>query len=172
MLFQAPWSTRPGAKAQEGRLLHASKTFLFSRTGKGFEIACHLALSNHTGEPLRLNAGLEMVFNLLAPDAPDRYFEWSGARQPLRWSGTVPGGELRMVDEWQNVAMGLSAAGAREIWIAPIETVTESEEGFERVYQGSQVLPIWPLELSPGALWTGRFTLRVGLARAPASRKK
>jgi hypothetical protein len=173
MLFQAPWTTRPGAKSADSRLLHASKTFLFSRTGKGFEIACHLALSNHTGEPLRLYAGLEMVFNLLAPNEPDRYFEWSGTRQPLRWSGTVPGTELRMVDEWQNVAMSFTAANAREFWVAPIETVTESEEGFERVYQGSQVLPIWPLDLPPGGLWTGRFTLRVGLARPPAvSRKK
>ena len=172
MLFQAPFTARPVLKPAEGQLLHASKTFLFSRTGKGFEIACHLALSNHTGEPLRIQAGLEMVFNLLAPDTTDRYFEWGGMRQPLRWTGSVPGGELRMVDEWQNVAITLSAGNAREFWIAPIETVTESEEGFERVYQGSQILPVWPLELPQGALWTGRFTVRVGLARpAPAKGK-
>ncbi|HKO05646.1 MAG TPA: alpha-amylase/4-alpha-glucanotransferase domain-containing protein [Candidatus Acidoferrales bacterium] len=173
MLIQAPVMARPAVKVPEGRVLHASKTFLFSRTGKGFEIACHLALSNHTGEPLRLSAGLEMVFNLLAPSEPDRYFEWNGTRQPLRWAGTVPAGELRMVDEWQNVAMTLTAANAREYWVAPIETVTESEEGFERVYQGSQVLPVWPLDLPPGGLWTGRFTLRVGLARplAPGGKK-
>ena len=172
MLYQAPFTSRPVLKVPEGKLLHASKTFLFSRTGKGFEIACHLALSNHTGEPLRLNAGLEMVFNLLAPNAADRYFEWNGTRQPLRWTGTTPGGELKLVDEWQNVSISLSAAGAREMWVAPIETVTESEEGFERVYQGSQILPVWPLELPLGALWTGRFTLRVGLARQPAPKRK
>jgi len=171
MLYQAPFTTRAVLKAPEGKLLHASKTFLFSRTAKGFEIACHLALSNHTGESLRLNAGLEMVFNLLAPNEADRYFEWDGTRQPLRWAGAVPGGELKLADEWQNVSILLSAAGAREFWVAPIETVTESEEGFERVYQGSQILPVWPLELPLGALWTGRFTLRVGLAR-PAARKK
>ena len=173
MLFQAP-VPRPGLKPEPGRTLHASKTFLFSRTGKGFEVSCHLALSNHTGEPMRLNAGLEMVFNLLAPDSPDRYFDWSGTRHPLRWTGSVPGTEMRMVDEWQNVAISFSAPHAREYWVAPIETVTESEEGFERVYQGSQVLPIWSLELSPGALWTGTLTVRVGLARPvpPATKKK
>ena len=172
LLYQAPFTNRPMLKPPEGKLLHASKTFLFSRTGKGFEVACHLALSNHTGEPLRLNVGLEMVFNLLAPNAADRYFEWGEVRQPLRWAGAVPGSELKMVDEWQNVSISLSAAGAREYWVAPIETVTESEEGFERVYQGSQILPVWPLELPLGALWTGRFTLRVGLARQQAARKR
>jgi len=176
MILQAPYSTKTGGvqtALKEGRLLHVAKTLLFSRTGKGFDIACHLALSNHTGEPLRISAGLEMVFNLLAPTAEDRFFEWSEARQPLRWSGAVPEAELRLVDEWQNLRITLSAANAREIWVAPIETVTESEEGFERVYQGSQILPVWPLELAPGGLWTGRFTMRVGLARpAPGTGKK
>ena len=92
--------------------------------------------------------------------------------QPLRWAGAVPGGELRLVDEWQNVSITLSASNAREFWIAPVETVTESEEGFERVYQGSQILPVWPLELPLGALWTGRFTLRVGLARPITAKRK
>jgi hypothetical protein len=31
----------------------------------------------------------------------------------------------------------------QEFWIAPIETVSESEGGFERVYQGSQILALW-----------------------------
>jgi hypothetical protein len=166
LLFEAPLLSRPGDEKTEGRLLRASKTFLFSRSKKGFEISCHLALSNHTGEPLRLQAGLEMVLNLLAPDEPDRYFAWNATIQPLRWAGVVPGGDLALMDKWQNVAITISGAGAREFWVAPIETVTESEQGFERVYQGSQILPVWPLELAPGALWTGRVTLRVGLARS------
>jgi alpha-amylase len=175
MILQAPFTAKAGGAqtaAKEGRLLHVAKTLLFSRTGKGFDIACHLALSNHTGEPMRICAGLEMVFNLLAPSESDRFFEWSEARQPLGWAGAVPEAELRMVDEWQNVSITLSAANAREIWVAPIETVTESEQGFERVYQGSQILPVWPLELAPGGLWTGRFALRVGLARTPARAAK
>jgi alpha-amylase len=171
LLFQAPLAIQPPGKKADERLLHASKTFLFSRTGKGFEIACHLALSNHTGEPLRLQAGLEMVLNLLAPEEPDRFITWNSTRHPLRWTGSAPGPDLRLVDEWQNVAITLSAAGAREIWVAPIETVTESEEGFERVYQGSQVLPVWPLDLPPGGLWTGRFTMRVGLARTAVAKR-
>lgn len=160
----APLATpQPGVDAT-GASLHAAKTYLFSRNAKGFELACHLAISSQSAEPLRLMAGLELVFNLLAPDASDRYFEWTGGHEPLRWGGTAPAPELRMVDEWQNVSILIHAAGAREFWVAPIETVSESEDGFERVYQGSQILPLWPLELAPGALWTGRVSVRVGLA--------
>jgi SepF-like predicted cell division protein (DUF552 family) len=46
------------------------------------------------------------------------------------------GSRLRLVDEWQNVAATIEAPYAKEIWVAAIETISESEEGFERVYQG------------------------------------
>ncbi|MEO8462974.1 MAG: alpha-amylase/4-alpha-glucanotransferase domain-containing protein, partial [Chloroflexota bacterium] len=35
-------------------------------------------------------------------------------------------------------------------WWAPIETVSNSEGGFERVYQGSALLISWPIVLGPG----------------------
>ena len=33
---------------------------------------------------------------------------------------------------------------------APVETVSLSEAGFERVYQGLAILLCWPVELPPG----------------------
>jgi len=65
------------------------------------------------------------------------------------------------VDEWQNVAATIEASCAKEIWVAPIETISESEEEFERVYQGSQILAVWPLELAAGKPWTGEVSLHV-----------
>jgi alpha-amylase len=106
-----------------------------------------------------VNIGIEVVVNLLAPSAPDRYFEADGRRFPLRWSAAVPGAELRAVDEWQKVSVAFEASGARHFWISPIETVSESEDGFERIYQGSQVIAVWPVELAQGAEWKGRLTL-------------
>ena len=38
-------------------------------------------------------------------------------------------------------------------WQFPIETVSLSEAGFERTYQGTTFLAHWPLELEPGAVW-------------------
>jgi alpha-amylase len=36
---------------------------------------------------------------------------------------------------------------------APIETVSLSEAGFERIFQGSAILVSWPLALAPGGSW-------------------
>jgi len=103
--------------------------------------------------------------NLLAPNVADRYFEFSGTRKPLEWSGAVEGSLLRVVDEWQDVAVEIEARGASQLWVAPIETVSESEEGFERVYQGSQILGVWPVDLTASEKWSAETVFRVTTAR-------
>jgi 4-alpha-glucanotransferase len=72
---------------------------------------------------------------------------------------------LRVVDLYQDVAVTLSAPGAREFWVSPIETVSDSEDGFERVYQGSQILAVWPAEIKAGETWRGGLSLKVDRAR-------
>ena len=101
--------------------------------------------------------GMEMVVNLLAPAQENRFFESAAGPQNLRFSGELPGPILHMQDGWQKMRITLHAPGTDVFWIAPIETVSESEEGFERVYQGSQILARWRLStqkvLSARIVW-------------------
>lgn len=89
--------------------------------------------------------GVEMVFNLLAPDAPDRAWIFQGARWRLDWSGEVAGPEVALEDGWRRCRLELQAPGALAWWLRPIWTVSQSEGGAERVYQGSAALAVWPL---------------------------
>jgi len=141
------------------------KTFTFTPTDAGFDITCDLGLKREAPGTVSVYVGLEIVLNFLAPSAPDRYFESDGKHFPLRWSAALPGEQLRIVDEWQRVAVALDASSAHCFWIAPIETVSESEDGFERIYQGSQMMAVWPVEISQGAEWKGHLSLRA-LVRA------
>ncbi len=148
------------------------KSFSFAHEGAGYRVDCAVELAV-SGEPWpAMQIGVEIVLNFLAPDEPDRYFESGGGRHLLRWAAAIPGpdlphGRLRVVDEWQNVAATFAAPGARQVWVAPIETVSESEEGFERVYQGSQILAVWPVTFSHGALWRSSVSLHIEPARPP-----
>ncbi|MGA8872345.1 MAG: alpha-amylase/4-alpha-glucanotransferase domain-containing protein, partial [Candidatus Acidiferrales bacterium] len=137
----------------------AGKKFSFAPTEDGFEIVCDVFVRRSAPGAASINIGLEVVLNFLAPSAPDRFFESDGRRYPLRWSAAIPGEELRIVDEWQAVAVSLQASNARQFWIAPIETVSESEDGFERIYQGSQILAVWPVELAPDAEFRAQLKL-------------
>ena len=142
--------------------VRCAKRFGFHTSEEGFSAGATVQLSLLDGAAVRCRAGIELVVNLLAPASPDRYIAFGDQRHPLGWEGIVPGGELRLVDEWRKVATEIIAPGAEEFWIAPIETVSESEDGFERVYQGSQILAVWPLELAPGnEVWEARAELRV-----------
>jgi 4-alpha-glucanotransferase len=139
----------------------AEKTFSFTNRAAGFGILCDVALRHAAPGTASVYVGIETVVNFLAPSSPDRYFETAGRRYPLRWSAAVPGCNLRVVDEWQGLSVTLSAPHAREFWITPIETVSESEEGFERIYQGSQIVAVWPLEMASGAEWHGQLNFNV-----------
>jgi hypothetical protein len=145
------------------------KRYSFAHDGDGFSVSCTLEVNASSSQPVPASIGLELVLNLLAPTEPDRYFEFQGQKHPLRWAAAVPigqnGASLRVVDEWQNVAATIDAPSAGQFWIAPIETVSESELGFERVYQGSQIMAVWPLSLVSGQPWRAETTLRIFPAR-------
>jgi alpha-amylase len=137
------------------------KQFSFSPAPKGFEVACEIVLK--LKEPLAtpIALGIESIVNLLAPKEPDRFFETPTGQTNLRFSGTLPAPILRMEDGWQRVRVALHAPLSEGFWVAPIETVSESEEGFERVYQGSQILAVWRPPLTTQKVWSARLVWRV-----------
>jgi 4-alpha-glucanotransferase len=139
----------------------AEKTFSFVDTAAGFGIVCEVALRRTATGTASVFVGIETVLNFLAPASHDRYFESAGQRNSLRWSAAAPVSDLRVVDEWQRVSVALGAPRAQEFWITPIETVSESEDGFERIYQGSQIIAVWPVDLAAGAEWRGQLNFDV-----------
>jgi len=141
--------------------LSVRKHFSFDRAPRGCEIACEVRLTLSAALKQPLAIGLESVINLLAPGEPDRFFETPAGPQNLRFSGCLPGSVLRMEDGWQRLRIALQAPSAEQFWIAPIETVSESEQGFERIYQGSQILAVWKPDLSVDRAWVGRLVWRV-----------
>ncbi|MEP0813362.1 MAG: DUF1926 domain-containing protein [bacterium] len=90
-------------------------------------------------------------FGLLAGDSPDRYYELDGKRLKLSSFGELHGGsKLSMVDEWQGLRITVycAKAGADFIYY-PVETVSASEGGLERTYQGSAIMLLRREKLSP-----------------------
>jgi alpha-amylase len=136
-----------------------TKRFSFGPAPNGCEVACEIGIK--LKEPLEraVIIGIESVINLLAPNDADRFFETANGPRPLRTSEILPGPILRMEDGWQRVRITLHAPGTQDYWIAPIETVSESEGGFERVYQGSQILARW--RISTEKVFSARLVWRI-----------
>ncbi len=141
--------------------LSLAKRFSFGPAPNGCEVGCEIGLKLRQPVAQPIAVGIESVINLLAPAEPDRFFDTPKGQQNLRFSGVLPGPLVRMEDGWQRVRIALHAPGAKEFWVAPIETVSESEEGFERVYQGSQILAIWHPTLASQEPWFARLVWRI-----------
>jgi len=141
--------------------LTVTKHFLFGPAPQGCEVSCDVSLTISAPLARPVYIGIESVINLLAPTEPDRFFEAPSGHQNLRFSGTLPAPLLRMEDGWQRLRVTLHAPGCEEFWIAPIETVSESEGGFERVYQGSQILALWRPDLTENTSSSARLMWRV-----------
>lgn len=141
--------------------LEITKHFLFGPAPQGCEVSCDVSLTLSGSLTVPIRFGIESVINLLAPTDADRFFETTAGRQNLQYAGAVQGPLLRVEDGWQGIRLTLHAPASEEFWIAPIDTVSESEGGFERVYQGSQILAVWHPALTQKTTFSARLMWRV-----------
>ena len=132
--------------------LRLEKVFSFSRARSGLGVA--YSLTNLGEVELSVNFGIEFNLTLLAGEAPDRFYRINGhAPHPahLASQGETPAvKKLELVDQAFGFQVSLGLAPAARLWRFPVETVSQSEAGFERTYQGSCLVLTWPLNLLPG----------------------
>ena len=160
--------TNTGALEVEGvtSSIQAAKSLSTGVSGSTCQLGCtsHFAVSAE-GPSAPLAFGLEQVLNLLAPNVLGRYFRTSSEgherTEPLGFRGELTGSKLLMVDEWEGVRIAIAADPEPVWWIAPIETVSQSESGFERVYQGSAILAVWKPSLGAEGAFESRIKVEV-----------
>ncbi len=118
------------------------KTFEFA--GGSGTILCRYVVQNLGPAPIDVDFGVEFNFGLMAGDAHDRYYTINGSKpaEPrLRSSGTTDAVKsVSLTDEWQGLKVQIEPDRPLTMWRFPIETVSLSEAGFERVYQSSTML--------------------------------
>ncbi len=108
-------------------------------------------ISSTHGDRIETRFGIEFNINLLAGETADRYFEIPG--HPLEDRRLSSIGETKgvtkiyLIDGWTGFKVFLGVDRACTLWRFPVETVSLSESGFERVFQGSCLLFLWPLNL-------------------------
>ncbi|MCU0723725.1 MAG: DUF1926 domain-containing protein, partial [Planctomycetes bacterium] len=67
---------------------------------------------------------------------------------------------IGLVDEWQGVWIELAfEPAAARVLLLPVETVSQSEAGYELLYQQSCVVPCWNLNLKAGETFRPSVTV-------------
>jgi hypothetical protein len=67
------------------------------------------------------------------------------------------------------IEVGIELDPPADVWRYPVETVSNSESGFERIYQGSAVIALWAIELVAGE--KSKFKLRIRIGESKGSRR-
>jgi alpha-amylase len=82
---------------------------------------------------------------------PQAWWEVAGRRTAHDAAATSRDvSSLAQGNDWLGVRVDTTVVPALDAWIAPIETISNSESGFEAVYQGSCLLLSRPVDLRPG----------------------
>jgi len=132
--------------------LETRKSFLFNREGARMQVVYEIA--NLSPEEVNLWFGVEVNLTLLAGDDPQRYFIFPGRKledRRLISSGVIPEVEsVGLRDEFLGFEMVLRVEPPSQLWRFPLETVSQSESGLEKTFQGTTLLFHWRFSLKPG----------------------
>jgi len=115
-----------------------------------------------------LHFAVEMNLAAMAGHADDRYYSDSTERRlgmlDHRLDISQSDG-VSLTDEWLDLRVDLTWSQAGGLWCFPIETVSQSEGGFEKVYQSSAILPHWHVTGDEQGKWGVRVEWSLKPAR-------
>ncbi len=134
-------------------------------SAKGSELISEYEIINLEDVPVELWFGAEFNFALLAGNAPDRYYYFDqdiSDEKHLASSGELENiTKMGLKDEWLKLDIQLTFNEPTTVWRFPVETISQSEGGFERVYQSSVVFPNWKFRLDSWGTWKAKITQKV-----------
>jgi alpha-amylase len=99
--------------------------------------------------------GPEFNFAMLGGESPDRYY--FSRDKDLEGTALISKNieksikSLGVINEYDGFKLELQTDEKVDFWRFPIETVSLSEAGFERVYQSSVIIPFYDIKLIPKA---------------------
>ena len=136
-----------------GRLpILVAKSFTVGGDRRSPRLGFTVTVENGSAHALATRLGIEWNLTMLGGGGnPAAWYEVGGERSAHDATGVRNGvTEVRQGNDHVGVSISMTVAPAADAWWAPIETISNSENGFERVYQGSALLLSWPLTLGPG----------------------
>ena len=155
-----------------GTPIRITKGITLESGSRAVEIAYYL--ENLPREQV-LHLVTEFNFAGLPSGADDRYFHdlegnrlgHLGSRLDLQNVS-----RLGLVDEWLGIDVKLNLSRSTGLWAFPIETVSQSEGGFELVHQSVAVMPHWFVEADDQGCWGATLRLELDTTRAEERRQE
>ncbi len=149
----------------------ATKRFTFDGDRRSPGIGLEVTIRSLGDEPISAQLALGWSLNLLGGGGnPAAWWETPDGRVAFDTDGTLTGASaIACGNDHLGITLHATTGSPCDIWWASIDTVSISEDGFERTHQGSGLTFVWPLDLAPGQETTVAVRLAVHTAFDRAS---
>jgi len=120
---------------------------------------------------LPIHFGVEFNFAAMPSGASDRYYYDADGRaigQLESVKSTELIARVGLVDEWLGLDVSVDVSEPACFWTQPIQTVSQSESGFELVHQSCSVMPHWEFMVPSDGRWTVTIVLSADTSAAQA----
>ena len=107
----------------------------------------------------------------MAASANDRYYyndHGLNLGQLETLNSTTPTSRIGLVDEWLGLDVSIDVSQPASFWTQPIQTVSQSESGFELVHQSCSVTPHWEFMAPADGTWKVTLVLSLDTSAAQA----
>jgi len=118
-----------------------------------------------------MHFGVEFNFSTVAAGQPDRYYYAENGQQLGQLESIQNLHEttrIGLVDEWLGLDATVELSQPGGIWAVPVETISQSEGGFELVHQSCAVVPHWEFVVPEDGCWSVKILLSIDTAAAQA----
>ena len=138
-----------------GAQVRATKTIEIGGDRHAPTLTLTVDLEHLRGPDVEARLGVEWALTMLGGGGnPAAWWDVGGTRTAHDAAGSANGIDT-IAQGNDDIGISVtSSTSAADAWWAPIETVSNSEDGFERVYQGSALLLSWPVTLRRGERWS------------------
>ena len=142
---------RETAVAGDGRV-RVTKSLTLGGGRLDPSLTVEVEVENVGDAPIDARLGLEWTTTMLGGGGnPAAWWEVAGERGPHDSTGSAEAvATLAQGNSFIGISIGTAVSVPATAWWAPVETISNSEGGVERAYQGSGLLLSWPLSIAPG----------------------
>ncbi|MGL4595066.1 MAG: alpha-amylase/4-alpha-glucanotransferase domain-containing protein [Thermoguttaceae bacterium] len=149
--------------------IRIDKAVTLSEGSSVIEIAYRLS---QLPKDYRLHFAVEMNFAGMPGGAENRYFHGIGGAKGKRFGNLstnldlTEGYELGLYDDWLGLDVALKSNRLTDFYAFPIETVSQSVEGFELVHQSVAVQPHWHIIPDETGVWSVEMEIHLDTSAA------
>lgn len=169
-------AVRDAAVMCDGRqaAVRVTKRIVIGGDRRSPSLRLEVTVENRSAVSIDARLGLEWTLTMLGGGAnPAAWIELDGSHDSHDSRGTAFGvTAIAQGNDYIGIALGSTLSEPADLWWAPVETISNSEAGFERVYQGAGFLFSWPLALAAGASRTVGVTHDVTTTRDRATEEE